>query len=137
MNQEKLQTEAFEHIKINFTEIVGFLEKHATKDEQNSGVKYCFKGHNISVYVEPVNIENVNYNQKIEGNYVEKNYTDQSRSLTVGDVSGDFKPIGSSFIADDLTVSGTVAESIDFDQSMPEGVELQNRQEEKNSKPNL
>ncbi|AOY84028.2 pentapeptide repeat-containing protein [Moorena producens JHB] len=117
-NQEKRRSQAFEHIKINFTEIVGFLEKNATKDKQNSGVKYFFNSNNLSVSVEPVNIENVNY-------------TNQSRSLTVGDVGGDFKPIGSSFIADGLTVSGTVAESIDFDQDMPKGVERQNRQEEK------
>ncbi|EGJ31428.1 MULTISPECIES: pentapeptide repeat-containing protein [Moorena] len=117
-NQNKVRSQVFEHIKINFNEIVGFLEKNATKDEKNSGVKYFFKSNNLSVYVEPVNIENVNY-------------TNQSRSLTVGDVGVDFKPIASSFIADDLSVSGTVAESIDFDQSMPKGVELQNRQEEK------
>ncbi|AOX03600.1 hypothetical protein BJP34_32950 [Moorena producens PAL-8-15-08-1] len=117
-NQQKRRFLAFEHIKNNFHEIVDFLEKNATKDEQNSGVKYFFNSNNLSVSVEPVNIENVNY-------------TDKSRSLTVGDVGGDFKPIASSLIADGLTVSGAVAESIDFDQSMPKGVELQNRQEEK------
>ncbi|NEQ84338.1 MAG: hypothetical protein F6K26_30445 [Moorea sp. SIO2I5] len=117
-NQQKRRFLAFEHIKNNFNEIVGFLEKNATKDEQNSGVKYFFNSNNLSVSVEPVNIENVNY-------------TDKSRSSTIGNVGGNFNPIASSLIGDGLTVSGTVAESIDFDQDMPKGVELQNRQEEK------
>ncbi|NEO03470.1 MAG: hypothetical protein F6K50_51715 [Moorea sp. SIO3I7] len=38
--------------------------------------------------------------------------TDQSRSLTVGDVGGDFKPIGSAIMSDNVQISGTVAESI-------------------------
>ncbi|NEO50925.1 MAG: pentapeptide repeat-containing protein, partial [Moorea sp. SIO4A3] len=117
-NQNKVRSQVFEPIKINFTEIVGFLEKHATKDEQNSGVKYFFNSNNLSVSVEPVNIENVNY-------------TDKSRSSTIGNVGGNFNPIASSLIGDGLSVSGTVAESIDFDQDMHEGVELQNLQDEK------
>ncbi|NEQ85551.1 MAG: hypothetical protein F6K26_37225 [Moorea sp. SIO2I5] len=38
--------------------------------------------------------------------------TDQSRSFTVGDVGGDFKPIGSAMMSDNVQISGTVAESI-------------------------
>ena len=35
-----------------------------------------------------------------------------SRQFTVGDVGGDFKPIGSALNAGDVTISGTVAETI-------------------------
>ncbi|WAN69438.1 hypothetical protein BJP36_35700 [Moorena producens JHB] len=38
--------------------------------------------------------------------------TDQSRSVTVGDIGGDFKPIASPIMADNVQISGTVAESI-------------------------
>ncbi|MBD2533013.1 hypothetical protein H6G97_26945 [Nostoc flagelliforme FACHB-838] len=38
--------------------------------------------------------------------------TDQSRSFTVGNVGGDFKPIGSAMMSDNVEISGTVAESI-------------------------
>lgn len=128
--QREPGSQAFDYIKINFNEIVSFLEKHASKKEDNASTKYILKGDNIFVSIEPVNIGNINYNEKIEGNYVQGNYTDQSRRLTVGDVGGDFKPIGSALMADDFGASGTVAESISFDQSLPKVAELQNRQEE-------
>ncbi|OLT62638.1 pentapeptide repeat-containing protein [Moorena bouillonii] len=118
LNQQKKRAKVFDNIKSNFYEIVNILEKKATKHQQNYGVKYFFNSNNLSVSVEPVNIENVNY-------------TDKSRSSTIGNVGGNFNPIASSLIGDGLTVSGTVAESIDFDQDMPKGVDLQNRQEEK------
>jgi hypothetical protein len=38
--------------------------------------------------------------------------TDQSRSFTVGNVGGDFKPIGSTMMSDNVEISGIVAESI-------------------------
>ncbi len=38
--------------------------------------------------------------------------TDKSRSFQVGDVGGDFKPIGSPIMSDNVQISGTVAESI-------------------------
>jgi len=38
--------------------------------------------------------------------------TDQSRSFTVGNVGGDFKPIGSPIMSDNVEIIGTVAESI-------------------------
>lgn len=37
---------------------------------------------------------------------------DQSRSFTTGNVGGDFKPIGSAIMSDNVEISGTVAESI-------------------------
>ncbi len=38
--------------------------------------------------------------------------TDKSRSFQVGDVNGDFKPIGSPIMSDNVEISGTVAECI-------------------------
>jgi hypothetical protein len=38
--------------------------------------------------------------------------TDQSRSFAVGNVGGDFKPIGSAMMSDKVEISGIVAESI-------------------------
>jgi len=38
--------------------------------------------------------------------------TDQSRSFKVGNVGGDFKPIGSAMMSDNVEISGIVAESI-------------------------
>jgi len=38
--------------------------------------------------------------------------TAQSRSFTVGNVGGDFKPIGSPIMSDNVEIIGTVAESI-------------------------
>jgi uncharacterized protein YjbI with pentapeptide repeats len=129
----ELSSQVFDCLKLNFNEIVNFLEKHASKQEENANTKYILKGDNIFVSIEPVNIGNVNYNENIEGNYVQGDYTNQSRNLTVGDVGGDFKPIGSALMADGFRASGTVAESISLDQGMPEEAEFQNRQDEKSS----
>jgi uncharacterized protein YjbI with pentapeptide repeats len=104
----------FDYLKLNFSEIVNFLEKYACKQEN----KYILKGNNICVSIEPVNIGNITYN-------------DHSRNLTMGDVSGDFKPIGSPLMADGFEASGTVAESVKFDRDMPEEEKPQNRQDEK------
>ena len=123
----------FDYLKLNFNEIVSFLDKHAIKKEENASTKYILKGDNIFVSIEPVNIGNVNYNKNIEGDYVQGDYTDQSRNFTVGNVGGDFKPIGSALMADDFRASGTVAESINLDQGMSEETELQNLQDEKSS----
>ena len=125
--------QVFDCLKLNFNEIVNFLDKHASKKEENGGTKYILKGDSIFVSIEPVNIGNVNYNERVEGNYVQGDYTDQSRNLRVGNVGGDFKPIGSALMADSFRASGTVAESINIDQGMPEGEELQNRQDKKSS----
>jgi hypothetical protein len=38
--------------------------------------------------------------------------TDQSRSFTVGNVGGDFKPIGSAMMSDNVEINGIVAEFI-------------------------
>lgn len=38
--------------------------------------------------------------------------TDQSRSFTVGNVGGDFKPVGSAMMSDNVEISGIVAESV-------------------------
>lgn len=38
--------------------------------------------------------------------------SDQSRNFTVGNIGGDFKPIGSALNSDNVTISGTVAEAI-------------------------
>lgn len=46
--------------------------------------------------------------------------TDQTRSFTVGNVGGDFKPIGSAMMSDNVEVSGTVAESINQLPSSPD-----------------
>jgi hypothetical protein len=46
--------------------------------------------------------------------------TDQSRSFTVGNVGGDFKPIGSAIMSDHVEISGTVAESINQLPSSPD-----------------
>ena len=130
--QIEASSQVFDYLKLNFNEIVNFLEKYASK-EDNNHTKYILKGDNIFVSIEPVNIGNVNYNEKIEGNFVQGDYTDQSRNLIVGDIGGDFKPIGSALLADNFGVSGTAADSINFDQGMSEGAGLQNRQDEKSS----
>ena len=130
--QREASSQVFDYLKLNFIKIVDFLEKHASKEE-NGGTKYILKGDSIFVSIEPVNIGNVNYNERVEGNYVQGDYTDQSRNLRVGNVGGDFKPIGSALMADSFRASGTVAESINIDQGMPEGEELQNRQDKKSS----
>jgi hypothetical protein len=131
LKQKKLSSQVFDHLKINFHEIVNFLEKHASKQEENTNTKYILKGDNIFVSIEPVNIGNVNYNEKIEGNYIRGDYTDQSRSLTLGDVGGDFNPTGSALMADGFEVSGVVAESINCDQDLPKVANLQEQQDEK------
>ncbi|MBD2533014.1 pentapeptide repeat-containing protein [Nostoc flagelliforme FACHB-838] len=131
LKQKESSSQVFDHLKINFNQIVNFLEKHASKEEENASTKYILKGDNIFVSIEPVNIGNVNYNEKIEGNYIQGDYTDQSRSLTVGDVGGDFKPTGSALVADGFKVSGVVAESINFDQDMLKVDELQEQQDKK------
>ncbi|KJH70062.1 hypothetical protein [Aliterella atlantica] len=46
--------------------------------------------------------------------------TDQSRSFTVGNVGGDFKPIGSAVMSDNVEINGTVAESINQLPSSPD-----------------
>ncbi|WP_009629888.1 hypothetical protein [Synechocystis sp. PCC 7509] len=129
LRQTEASSQVFDYLKLNFSEIVDFLEKYANKEE-NDSKKYILKGDNIFVSIEPVNISNVNHNEKIEGNYVQGDYTDQSRNLKVGDVGGDFKPIGSALMADGFRASGTVTESTNFDKGMPEGAELQNQQDE-------
>jgi hypothetical protein len=43
---------------------------------------------------------------------IEKQFTDQSRSFTVENTGGDFKPIGSVMMSDNVEISGTVAEYI-------------------------
>jgi hypothetical protein len=48
------------------------------------------------------------------------NSTDQSREFTVGDVGGDFKPIGSPILADNADISGTVAETLNQLPSSPQ-----------------
>jgi hypothetical protein len=48
------------------------------------------------------------------------NSSDQSREFTVGDVGGDFKPIGSPILADNANISGTVAETINQLPSSPQ-----------------
>ncbi|WP_052672486.1 pentapeptide repeat-containing protein [Aliterella atlantica] len=133
LRQRKPNSQVFDYLKLNFNEIVNFLENHASKQEKDNSTKYILKGDNIFVSIEPVNISNLNYNEKIEGNYVQGNYTAQSRSLTVGNVGGDFKPIGSALMADDFRASGTVANSINFDQGMTKEADLQNRQNQKSS----
>jgi hypothetical protein len=40
------------------------------------------------------------------------NSSDQSRNFTVGDVGGDFKPVGSPILSDNANLSGTIAETI-------------------------
>jgi hypothetical protein len=50
----------------------------------------------------PIHVENTLMN----------NSNDQSRSFNVGNVGGDFKPIGAPILADGATISGTVAETI-------------------------
>jgi len=40
------------------------------------------------------------------------NSSDKSRNFRVGDVGGDFKPIGAPILADNASISGTVAETI-------------------------
>lgn len=40
------------------------------------------------------------------------NSSDESRNFTVGDVGGDFKPVGSPILADNATISGTIADTI-------------------------
>jgi uncharacterized protein YjbI with pentapeptide repeats len=132
LKQKEASSQVFDYLKLNFNEIVNFLEKYASK-EKNGNTKYILKGDNIFVSIEPVNIGNVNYNEKIEGNFVQGHYTDQSRNFTVGDIGGDFNPIGSALLADNFEVSGTVADSINFDQGMSEGAGLQNQQDEKSS----
>lgn len=126
-------SQVFDCLKLNFNEIVNFLEKHASKKEDNTGTKYILKGDNIFVSIEPVNIGNVNYNENIEGNYVQGNYIDQSRSLSVGNVGGDFKPIGSALMADGFKASGTVAESISLNQGMSEEADSKSEPDEKSS----
>lgn len=130
LSQKEASSQVFDYLKLNFNEIVNFLEKYASKQEENNSTKYILKGDNISISIEPVNIGNINYNEKIEGNYVQGDNTDQSRNLKVGDVGGDFKPIGSALMADGFRASSTVAESTNFDKGMPEGAELQNQQDE-------
>lgn len=130
--QIEASSQVFDYLKLSFDEIVNFLEKHASK-EDNNHTKYILKGDNIFVSIEPVNIGNVNYNEKIEGNFVQGDYTDQSRNLTVGDIGGDFKPIGSALLADNFEVSGAAADSINFDQGMYERAGLQNQQDETSS----
>ena len=49
--------------------------------------------------------------QPIVNNIMNEN-TNDSRQFTVGDVAGDFKPMGSALNAGDVTISGTVAETI-------------------------
>ncbi|MGB6301965.1 MAG: pentapeptide repeat-containing protein, partial [Rivularia sp. (in: cyanobacteria)] len=109
----KTGSQVFKNLKVNFYQIVVFLEKNATKSEEQAGTKYVFNGDNVSISVEPVNI------------------TDNSRTFTVGDVGGDFKPIASPLMADDFTASGTIAESINSEPGIPEGEEFQNLKEEK------
>jgi hypothetical protein len=50
--------------------------------------------------------------------------TDQSRSFTVGNVGGDFKPIGSAMMSDNVEISGAVAESINQLPSSPDSTKL-------------
>lgn len=130
LSKEVSNSQVFDYLKLNFNEIVNFLENYASKKEDSTGTKYILKGDNISVSIEPINIGNVNYNEKIEGNYVQGDYTDKSHSLEVGDIGGDFKPIGSALMADGFSASGTVAEYIS-QQGLPEGSEPKNRQDEK------
>ena len=112
-SKSKTGSQVFQNLKINFSEIVVFLEKHATKSEEQAGTKYVFNGDNVSISVEPVNI------------------TNNSRTFTIGDVGGDFKPVGSSLMADDFTASGTIAESINSELNIPEEGELQNLKDDK------
>jgi uncharacterized protein YjbI with pentapeptide repeats len=132
LRREEASSQVFDYLRLNFNEIVNFLEKHASK-ENNNHVKYILKGDNIFVSIEPVNIGTVNYNEKIEGNFVQGDYTDQSRNLNLGGVEGDFKPINSALMADGFSSSSTVAESINLSQGTPEEAEFQNRQDEKSS----
>ncbi len=59
---------------------------------------------------------NLQASELIMGNKSE----DKSRSFTVGGVGGDFKPIGSPIMSDNVTISGTVAESINQLPSSPD-----------------
>lgn len=59
-----------------------------------------------------INMDDGNYNENIEGNYIQDNYTenvDQSRKFQVGDVGGDFNPTASPIMSDNAQISETVA----------------------------
>ncbi|MEM6400032.1 MAG: pentapeptide repeat-containing protein [Cyanobacteria bacterium P01_D01_bin.116] len=112
-SKSKIGSQVFKNIKINFYKIVVFLDKNAKKSEEQTGNKYVFNSDNISISVEPVNI------------------TNNSRTFTIGDVGGDFKPVGSSLMADDFTASGTIAESINSELSIIEKQEPQNLKDDK------
>jgi hypothetical protein len=49
---------------------------------------------------------------------------DKSRSFTVGNVGGDFKPIGSAIMSDNAEISGTVADSIEQTPVLPDPAKL-------------
>ena len=50
--------------------------------------------------------------------------TDQNRSFVVGNVGGDFKPIGSAMMSDKVEISGIVAESINQLPDSPDATKL-------------
>lgn len=92
LKQSEAGSQTFDYLKLNFDKIADFLQKHTNKDE-NDGTKYI----------------------NVQGDYIDK-----SRNLKIGDVGGDFKPIGSAFMADNFEASGTVSESINLDQGSPD-----------------
>jgi uncharacterized protein YjbI with pentapeptide repeats len=119
LKEKDAGSQVFNYLKLNFHEIVDFLEKNASKQDGNSNTKYILKGDNIFVSIEPVNIGNLNYTEKVEGDYIQGDFTDQSRNFTVGDIGGDFKPIGSALMADGVKSSGTVvAESLSINKDL-------------------
>lgn len=75
LGRGEASSQVFDCLKLNFSEIVDFLKKHANKEDKDSE-KYILNGDNIYVSIEPINITNGNYNEKIEGNYIQGDYTD-------------------------------------------------------------
>ena len=63
--------------------------------------------------------QNLSINTSLKNKPVNKN-TNDNRQFTVGDVDGDFKPVGSALNAGDVTISGTVAETINQLPSSPD-----------------
>ena len=93
-----------------------FQEVYQAKLEaaKNAALLESEKSHNQQItqlFSQLLTKQQQNFDIKLENKPVNENKSD-SRQFTIGDVSGDFKPMGSALNAGDVTISGTVAETI-------------------------
>ena len=78
------------------------------KNENVSNLTEIIKSGNKPIHLNQLNLE---VNNTAESKAMNES-SDQSRNFTVGNIGGDFKPIGSALNSDNVTISGTVAEAI-------------------------